>query len=171
MADTILGVDRDRLLDFFLTFACFEYALKAAGFFRSRRQRRGNPDRPNEYPDAEPDWPRLQMSLRRSFRSDASPELQAACEYLLQSPPHREVVAGDRLVWETRAPSNEQPEVDRILLCVRWVRNNLFHGGKLSPVHGGPSRNAALIDHSLVVLRACLTLSAQVRGAYESVPL
>lgn len=173
MADTALGVDRDRLLDFFLTFALFEYALKAAEFFRPRGRRRGQgkPDRPEEYPDAEPDWPKFQKSLRKTFRSDASPELQAACDYLLQEPPHREVVVGDRLEWETRAPSHKLPEVDRVLRCVRWVRNNLFHGGKFSPVHGGPSRNVALIGHSLVVLRACLTLSAPVRDAYESAAL
>lgn len=165
---TGLGVDPNRLLEFFYTFARFEYALKAARFFRSRARRQRHPMKPEDYPDAEPDWPRFAKSLRNTFRSDTSPELRAACEYLLHNPPHREVVAGDGLVWETRAPSDDLPEVDKVLLSVRWVRNNLFHGAKFSPVHGSPGRNVALIDHSLVVLRACLTLSAHVKDAYDS---
>jgi len=55
-----LGVDQGELLDFFLTFARFEYALKAAGFFRPRTQHRTRPDEPEEYPDAEPDWSHFQ---------------------------------------------------------------------------------------------------------------
>ncbi len=166
-----LGVDREQLLDFFLTFARFEYALKAAGFFRPRTRRRTGSAGPQEYPDAEPDWPRFARSIRSAFRSDANPQLSVACRYLFDYPPYREVVAGADLRWETRAPHDDQSEVDRVLLYVRWVRNNLFHGGKFSPAHGGPTRNVALISHSLVILSACLALSPNVKGAYESAAL
>ena len=166
-----LGVDREQLLDFFLTFARFEYALKAAGFFRARTGRQTRSAGPQEYPDAEPDWPRFAQSIRGAFRSDANPELSAACWYLFDYPPYREVVAGNGLMWETRAPHDDESEAARVLLYVRWVRNNLFHGGKFSPAHGGPSRNVALISHSLVVLRACLALSPDVMGKYESAVL
>lgn len=167
----ILGGDREQLLDFFLTFARFEYALKAAGLFRPRTRRRTRSQRPEEYPDAEPDWPRFAQSIRHAFQSDATPELSVACRYLFDYPPYREVVADDHLMWETRALPDDQPELDRLLLYVRWVRNNLFHGGKFSPVHGGLGRNITLINHSLVILRACLDLSPDVREPYESAAL
>ena len=166
-----LGVDPETLLQFFVDFARFEYALKAAGFFRARAVHRRRRRKAVEYPDAEADWGRFTESIRVAFRSDADSRLSGACGYLFENPPYREVIADGGLVWETRPPREDQAEVDRALCYVRWVRNNLFHGGKFSPAHGGPGRNAALIEQSLVVLGACLALSPDVRRAYESAAL
>jgi hypothetical protein len=165
---TSLGVDPDLLLRFFVAFARFEYALKAAGFFRARPVGR---NRAAEYADAEPDWRRFTESIRSAFRSDACATLLSACHYLFENPPYREVVADGNLMWETRPLRNDQPEVDRAMCYLRWVRNNLFHGGKFSPAHGGPGRNAALIEHSLVILGACLALSPDVSREYDRAAL
>lgn len=156
------GVNPDRLLEFILTFARVEYALKASGFLQSREEGEG----------ARPDWPCFQKSLRSTFRSDARPELRAACEYLLRNPPHREVVSSDGLEWEPGPPSDDlpDPEVDKVLQCVRRVRNNLFHGGKFSTDPGSPGRDVDLIDNSLVVLRAVARLGS-IKKAYESARL
>jgi hypothetical protein len=96
---TGLGVDPEILLRFFVTFARFEYALKAAGFFRARPVRRS---RAAEYADAGPDWRRFTESIRNAFRSDACANLLSACHYLFENPPYREVIAAGNLVWETR---------------------------------------------------------------------
>ncbi len=166
-----LGVDGEELLDFFLTFARFEFALKTTGFFRPRPQRRRRRSGADEYPDAEPDWNAFATSIEDSFRPDADPDLRAACEYVLQYPPHREVVADGKLMWETRGPSEGLPEIKRLLQAVRWVRNNLFHGAKFSPVHGDAGRNRKLITSSLVILRGCLAVSSKVRREYEDAAL
>ena len=50
-------------------------------------------------------------------------------------------------------------ELTWLLLMVRTVRNNLFHGGKfpLIPV-SEPSRDSTLLHHSITILAACLPL-------------
>lgn len=166
-----LGVDGEELLNFFLTFARFEFALKATGFFRPRSRRRRRQTEADEYPDAEPDWNAFATSIEDSFRPDNDANLRKACEYVLQFPPHREVVANGKLMWETRGPSEGLPEIKRLLLAVRWVRNNLFHGAKFSPVHGDAERNARLLTSSLIVLRGCLAASSKVGREYQDAAL
>jgi len=50
---------------------------------------------------------------------------------------------------------------------VRRVRNNLFHGGKFLPVPpGDPDRDKLLVQHSLTVLRTCMSLHKRVAASY-----
>ena len=65
--DTI--VNRELLLDFFLTFSRFEYALKNSGFFVKHSEQ---PDGP---PPAEADWDTFAPSLRTVFDPSKSGEL------------------------------------------------------------------------------------------------
>ena len=51
-------VSKELLLEFFLTFSRFEYALKATGYYKRR------PVKPPDWPKAEPDWDRFAASLR-----------------------------------------------------------------------------------------------------------
>jgi hypothetical protein len=162
-----ITVDRELVLRFFVTFARFEFALKNSGFFGPQ----GVP--PGELRDAQPDWDAFASSIRDVFEHAQDHALSAACDYLLRlSPPAREVALGDKVVWDTTPPPDALPEVTRVLLSVRRVRNNLFHGGKFTTVPvGDAGRNSALLEHSLVVLEACLQLSAKVRTQYEDATL
>ncbi len=160
-------VDRELLLRFFLTFSRFEFALKNSPFFRP------NPAPAGECPDAHPDWDAFGKSIHSAFRSDDNPRLRDACDYLLRlNPPWREAVVGAQVVWDTTPPPPELPEVHRILLSVRRVRNNLFHGAKFSAIPvGDAGRNATLLQYSLVVLEECLRLSEEVRTVYGEATL
>jgi hypothetical protein len=154
-------VNRDLLLEFFLTFARFEFALKTTGFFRAY------PENPKKPPAAEPDWERFATSLRPSFASARSPELQEACNYLLDAPPNRQVLSQGTLAWETPVRGQEA-DIEFLLRLVRCVRNNLFHGGKHNiEVHEGTQRTEKLLTSSLAVLAECLALSAEQRVAYD----
>lgn len=167
MAATPSSVNRDLLLDFFLTFARFEFALKSAGFFQ--RPRRADPADPQ---DAHPDWDCFATSVRQTLESDTTAEFREASDYLLMNPPHREVVVDGRLAWDTKPPPPHLPFADRVLLAVRRVRNNLFHGGKFGVVHDAdPSRNAQVIRTSAIVLHACLRAFHDVREQFESTAL
>ena len=58
-------------------------------------------------------------------------------------------------------------KAQQVLMMVRWVRNNLFHGGKFLPVPAGDdARDKLLVQYSLIVLRACIPLHNQVNEAY-----
>jgi hypothetical protein len=50
-------------------------------------------------------------------------------------------------------------ELERLLIYIRRMRNNLFHGGKSQP--GSPmqvDRNANLLRHGLTILAECLLI-------------
>jgi hypothetical protein len=155
------AVDRDLLLEFFLVFSRFEYALKATGFFKH------HPPAPPRFPKAEPNWNSFAVSLRQTFDSGASPELQAACEYLLDSPPNQQIIVDDTVTWETPVRPANETDVEFILRMVRSVRNNLFHGGKYNiEVHEDIERTEHLLRCSLTILSSCLNLSPAQNQAY-----
>ena len=158
-------VNRDLLLEFFLTFSRFEYALKASNFFQHPDQKTVDPRNP---PDAKPDWDSFGVFLRGVFQSNRTDELQRACEYMIDSPPMKQVIIDDSIVWETPAIPNNVPEIDYLLRMVRYVRNNLFHGGKYNiDVHEDTQRTVLLLTYSLTILGECLSLAPEVKRAFN----
>jgi hypothetical protein len=72
------------------------------------------------------------------------------------------------LRFEPRPVDSNLPKAEQVLLLVRRVRNNLFHGGKHLPdgeVETG--RNAALVGYALTILTHCAGLHPDVRVRYE----
>lgn len=163
-----IEANRDLLLNFFLTFSCFEFALKSSGMCRPP----GRNDDPNMGYRAEPDWDNFARSLRDSFQTTSSPRLAEACHYLLLNPPWREVVANGTLMWDAAAENDALSDIEKLIRYIRRIRNNLFHGGKFStlPVLNR-RRNAELMEYSLVVLEECLRLSDPIRAEYEAATL
>lgn len=149
-------LDHDLLLEFFLTFARFEFALKSSGFFRGDLGR------------VTPDWTRFGESLDfDTARRGAN--CASAIDYFSLHPPWRQVVAGGALGWDSSVGFATLERMDQVLDLVRRVRNNLFHGGKFNDdVHSGPGRNELLLRHSLAILHRCLELSPSVATAYDT---
>lgn len=150
-----LTIDRDLLLEFFVVFSKFEFALKNSTFLKGDESH------------ADPDWDCFAVSLRGPFRVSASSELKEACEYLLLNPPMKQAVVNNRLAWSSNDPGAPS-KVERLLLLVRRVRNNLFHGGKFSA--GGfedTPRQERLLKSALIILAECLRLSPETRELYH----
>ncbi len=148
------AVDQELLLEFFLEFSRFEYALKASGLFKP-------------HPRAEPDWDRFAASLRDSFNPSATDDLRQACEYIRDSPPNQQVICNDAVAWETPAHRDEETDIQFLLRMVRCVRNNLFHGGKYNiEVHEDTERTEMLLRSSLTLLAACLEIAPEQQAAY-----
>ena len=99
----------------------------------------------------------------------SSPQLQAACEYLLDSPPNHQVLTSAGIAWETPIRScSEKTEIEFLLRMIRCVRNNLFHGAKFNAhVHEDVERTELLLRHSITVLEACLDLAPDVNAVYS----
>ena len=154
-----VALDHDLLFEFFLTFARFEFALKAAGFVSG------------DLNGARADWNRFGQSLDiDTARLD--PNFAAAVEYFVPHPPWRQVVTSNGLAWNSTIGFATIEGTEQVLELVRRVRNNLFHGGKFSNgVHSGPGRNEALLRHSLVILHRCLELFPSVAAEYDSASL
>lgn len=158
-------VRRELLLDFFLTFARFEFALKAAGFVKAA----GRPPAPA----VKPDWQRFASAIDlATARQD--PDCAKAIDFLWLNPPWRETLIGDQLGWAS-AGYEQIEHMHQVLELVRCVRNNLFHGGKFADEFEAkfrdPKRNELLIRHGLAVLRCCLDLSPAVAARYRDAVL
>ena len=154
-----VALDHDLLFEFFLTFARFEFALKAAGFVMGNLR------------EAKPDWPGFGKSIDlASARLD--PKCGAAVDYLWLHPPWRQVVTPNGLAWDSTVGFAKLERMDQVLDLVRRVRNNLFHGGKFNDeVHSGPGRTELLLRHSIAVLHRCLELSPSAAQSYDTAAL
>jgi hypothetical protein len=122
-----IRADKELLLEFFLTFSRFEFALKANGLFKRPNRQRNDHLR---LPEAQPDWDTFAVSLRGVFQTNRTKLLRRACEYILDSPPWKQVIINDVVGWETQLRLVHESEIEFLLRMVRCVRNNLFHGGK-----------------------------------------
>jgi hypothetical protein len=137
----------------FMTFARFEYALKRAGFHRGEGK-------------AEPHWTNFALAIAAEFEAVDDPAFVEALKYFKERPPKRQVIRDGELDWDD-APVRGRCEADHILLYVRRVRNNLFHGGKFNGRWFEPQRSAELLRHSMTILETCRRLSPALNEAFE----
>jgi len=149
-------INRDLVLEFFLKFSRFEFALKLAGYAR------GN----DTY--IKPDWIRFAATINDIFNKNHNPHLAQACEYFLINPPNQQVLVGGRLGWNPQPPAKANTEPKLLIALVKRVRNNLFHGGKYNAqMHEETARSEMLLRGSLLILDECLRVSPQVKNAYD----
>ena len=111
-------------VELFKKFARVEYALKAAGFHYGEGE-------------AKPNWDKFSSSVGGLLEKD--PAIAAAIKYMIEKLPKKQVIRNQLLEWEEAIPNASKTH--EILLCVRRVRNNLFHGGKFSGHWFAPERS------------------------------
>jgi hypothetical protein len=133
-----------------------EYALKAAGYLT-----KGS----GEKRDAKPDWDRFAKQVRAVIERSADPDLAEAVAYILKYPPKKQVVIDDKLAWDA-TPPNSGSQAERVIIYVRRIRNNLFHGGKFNGHWFAPERSGKLMRYGLTILKACRDAEPQVKEAY-----
>lgn len=141
----------DIAIELFRRFARMEYALKAAGFHNGDGK-------------AEANWDKFGCEIKGKLEAD--PEITDAVDYMTKSPPKKQIVHNGQLEWESPTPNASKTH--ELLLCVRRVRNNLFHGGKFNGHWFAPERSEELLRHSLKILDACLRASPKLNEAFES---
>ncbi|EGW98081.1 hypothetical protein ECSTECEH250_0538 [Escherichia coli STEC_EH250] len=108
------------------------------------------------------------MAVTHVFESPEDPELKAAIEYFLNFPPKKQVVNDGVLAWD-QTPIEEKIIAKKILILIRRVRNNLFHGGKFNGEWFEPERSEALMRNALIILRACGESHHEVSKAYGGI--
>jgi hypothetical protein len=141
----LLNVPRESTLEFLATFARFEYALKRAGYALGDDTR------------VWPDWDRFARDVSQLDGAILAPVLNA-CQYLQQRPPKKQVLLDGQLRWIDRQGTSGTAIGD-VLLSVRTVRNNVFHGGKFPDgIVSEPLRDESLICDCMAVLDGLLTL-------------
>jgi len=144
------------VLNFFLLFARFEYALKQAGFLKKKRR-------------AEPNWHSFSdgINVYLPSRKNNYNEFRNAIDYLNSCPPKIQIVKERNrtkvLDWECSKPQGNEARV--LTEYIKRVRNNLFHGGKI-PFNA--ERDIPLINHATTVLKHMLELesASKVKKCY-----
>ena len=142
--------------EFLGTFARCEYALKGSGFAKGGAT------------SVEANWDTFASAIDWHFRRVAHRDFKAAVNFLLSQPPRKQVLHQGIVNWKDSPPDKNLPKAQQVLLMVRRIRNNLFHGAKVwSPEYGNRERDIALVEAGLVVLKECVLLKQQVHMAYE----
>jgi hypothetical protein len=161
LIQSLTGDNGELVLQFFVTFSRFEYALKRAGFVKN-----------GAYGNASPDWQRFANEKGNALLDDPTDiEFTEACSFLLREPPRKQIVVASHrsLQWQKNTKRSGEGNVEYLLRLVKDVRNNLFHGGKYpyEPVSGQALRNSKLLRSCLTILEKCLSLDANVKDFFE----
>lgn len=114
--------------------------------------------------DTNPNWDKFASSIGDALEKD--PNISAAIKYMREKPPKKQVIRNDLLEWQEVPPNGSHTH--EILVCVRRVRNNLFHGGKFNGHWFTPERSKELLRHSLDILEVCLRASPELREAFDN---
>lgn len=141
--------------EYFRLFSRFEYALKASGYLL-----------PNSR-NAKADWERFAIEINDVFDRLDNQELKNAIALMLSEPPKKQINNNGVVDWDETQPGSKN-QTDLLLLYVRRIRNNLFHGGKFNGHWFEPERSGPLIDSGIKILNACLQVSKNVSQAYRS---
>jgi hypothetical protein len=143
--------------EFLAVFSRMEYALKASIQYAS-----GNAD------GVQANWDRFANDIDKQFLAIDDKEFETAVDYLLDSPPRKQVLKNSAIEFVDQAIDKKQAKAQQTLLMVRTVRNNLFHGGKHLPLgEKEAGRNAQLVSYSLIILRHSIPLNDLVRQHFE----
>jgi hypothetical protein len=146
----------DLVYEFFFVFSRFEHALSTTNYLTEGKT------------GVSPDWNKFARDINDLFQADLSVEVRKAICYYEEAPPKKQVVDFDSLTWKDVVPQTEY-QLEKLLLLIRRVRNNLFHGEKLGTLLEGDSeRDTRLLTHGLTILYACLQTSSDVRKKFFS---
>ena len=137
---------------FFREFARYEYCLKATGLREDSRA-------------AKASWKKYAAEVVGVIEVPQEQALADAITYFTNHPPKKQIVNDGELDWDETLPIH-QSKAELILLLICRVRNNLFHGGKFNGRWFEPQRSEDLMQHALVILKACGQSHAKVSEAY-----
>lgn len=134
---------RPLVFEFFFWFSRFESALKENGWLQSKAV--GAP--------ACPDW----RGFVLAFAGDYSPS--DAARQLVAANPLKQVIGEHSLTFAEVVFAEAAPQLERVTVLLKTVRNNLFHGGKQGSAYwDDPDRMRLLLPLSVTVLGELVAL-------------
>jgi len=149
-----LKINKDLVVEFFIYFSRFEYALKRAEYIRGNSK------------GAEAYWDKFVDEIKEAFDAKINTELEKAVNYLLSHPPKKQILDERRLSWKDNQRDKGESNTKYLLRLVRTVRNNLFHGSKYPVYVTEQARDEKLLKSSLVILDACLELKQNLKDYF-----
>lgn len=145
--------DDQLIYEYFKVFSRLEYALKRVGLVKE------NPTK------IDIDWEAFRISISEKYTGN---EVRHQVNYIIENPPQKQFFEKGKLLWKQAKPQHKD-ELTLLLVYIKRVRNNLFHGGK----YQGDTlpmldRDIVLISFSLTILQHLISLNLRVKKAYFS---
>jgi hypothetical protein len=144
---------RAACFEFFFWFSRFEYALKANGLAKAGR-----------YGEAQVNC----QGFVNKHAAKYAPTDEARS--LIKSPPKCQTYSNGDCGWEDIDLQRATTELGKVLLVVKTIRDNLFHGGKASQKDwDDPTRNLFLLQNGKAILDN-LVIIADLESDYLRMP-
>lgn len=152
-----IGDGENIAFDFFITFSRMEFALKHTNYAKADARR-----------NAIADWDKFanqnDEEFQRRLANKEDKTLIIATDYLFNTPPKRLKFVENHLSWEKRDVIKNKT-LKELLLIIRGIRNNLFHGSKRLAI-AEQSRNRNLLNYGLIILNECLQINQDLRQKF-----
>lgn len=142
--------------EFMAVFSRLEYALKSTQYALGNEKK------------VDPAWDSFANDIDQQFMAITQDDVVESRNYLLGRPPKKQVLKNKKVVFIDQVIDPKQARTQQLLLMVRTVRNNLFHGGKYLPDgEQEADRDHRLVHYSLIVLFAVSRLDEYVKSSFE----
>lgn len=134
-------LNKDLVFEFFGVFSYFECSLKKCCYAKNTVQNQR----------IEICWKRFCDKHIQVFNKIDKEMIT----YFSKNPPKKQVISDEGLKW---CDDNHDSQIDfeRLLILVRRVRNNLFHGGKYNIAIEQLERNNTLLRYSVSIIESCI---------------
>ncbi|MCU7886555.1 MAG: hypothetical protein KZQ82_20385 [Candidatus Thiodiazotropha sp. (ex Lucinoma annulata)] len=141
------GDVKELVYKFFLYFSRFEFALKKSGFVCAGHRN-----------SAQVDWNKFHQTYSSDYVIDTDEG------DLLEHPPEVQVYIDQTISFSNLTFPNNSSNLKKLTLALRFMRNNLFHGGK----YGGKdwddkARLSFLLTHGIHSLERMVELNVDVK--------
>ncbi len=146
-----LKINPKLVCNFLALFSRIEYSLKATIIYAQGNSKK-----------VDPNWDKFANNIDKLFlkRIGENKKLKKAVDYIINNPPKKQIINNGKLEFINSSFDNTQKSTQQIILMVRRVRNNLFHGSKY---HINPdNRDKKLIIYSLRILSECIKLDNDI---------
>jgi hypothetical protein len=152
---------KQKLGEYLLFFAKFDYVLVRSGFIKSRGRKIQE-----DIHTAEAEWDAFIEKLPSDFYKKINQEIDLS--EMINHPPESFGKSGDD------APQfySESPITDTksLIYACKHVRNNLIHGEKLQKDYDNVQRNYGLLDAAKQVLLKAMDDISEMRRVFNDIP-
>ena len=169
---TLRKIDWQDAFRFFEQYSAMEYALKHAGFLECQERQRNERGRAPEWVVAEADWDAFGKVVETIVLNNRAVQVAEVAhlrgvQQTLENPPPQSLrwkVGTNKTDWRRNSPRPGQEGICWTIQCMKFVRNNLFHGEKSSMVE----RDKQLIQQSLKLLDILVACCREAHNANAS---
>ena len=151
-----LTVKPELAIEFLAVFSRLEYALKVTEF---RQEGNG---------EAKADWKRFISEVDKTFEPNKNEQLSMVFNFLLETNLNYLCVDDKQIKWLPFLIPLESNQLNCVVLKIKQIRHNLFHGGKFAYDNSSnKNRDESLLTYAIILLLAIKSVNHNVEAAYD----